>query len=65
MRLSGILCQEYDGDGSCSGYFIRQYTKDGEFVDYYPHTDIAVTILDQTVEVKDLDDGKKIIVDKD
>lgn len=56
MKKSGVLIRSLDG------FIFRQYTKDGNFVDYtIIHGDLAITIEDATaIEIKN-DKGENFI----
>lgn len=48
MKLKGLLCRTSDGRS-----FVRQYTVDGEFTDYYLlHDDLTITIDDASAQIR-------------
>jgi hypothetical protein len=53
MKLKGLLCQTPDGKS-----FVRQYTVDGEFTDYYIlHDDLNIEIDDSSACIKQHSNG--------
>ena len=57
MKLKGILHTDVDGKS-----FIRQYTVDGEFVDYaIYHDDLSIIIDDNSAKIGQLSNGEYFI----